>query len=140
MIYDLNSDFDVKRADLRYEKLKSQRKKVEIAEVQNRRNNDQNALFHAWVAVYANHCGDLNFDECKRDIKRHLLGMKERLSKITGKVEYDDYETSKMTEREMADFMGKFKEYAGTEYCYLPYFKDPGYEEMMQHYNRFKRF
>jgi len=140
MIYDFKNEFDTKRADMRYEKLKREGKVVEITEIKNKRSDDQNALFHTWIAVFANFTGELDFNNCKKDVKRHLLGMKERYSQITGKIEYDDYETSKMTEPEMSDFMSKFKEFAGAYGCYLPYWKDAGYEEMMQQYSRFKRF
>ena len=136
MRYDLSNKLDVAKFDTYSERLKRDGKKVELTE-KRKRTLSQNDTFHMWVAVFADFIGETNFEECKSDIKRHLLGMRERYSKITGKVEFEDFETSKMNTKEMSDFMDKFKIWAQQEGCYLPYWKDAGYEEMMQQYSRY---
>ena len=138
MKYDLSKPFDVAKFDTYSNKLKIAGKKVELIE-KRKREIQQNDLFHMWVAVYADFIGDYDYKACKRDIKRHLLGTYERLSKITGKIEYDDFETSKMNVKEMSDFMDKFKIWAQMGGCYLPYYKDAGYDEMMEQYSRYRR-
>ena len=100
-----------------------------------RRNNDQNALFHAWIKVFADHIGEVSYEACKTDVKRHILGVKERESKITGKATIEDYKTSEMTTAELASFMEKFKVWAKDEFgCILPYWKDAEYEQMIEQY------
>lgn len=47
-----------------------------------------------------------------------------------------DYKTSEMSTSELSSFMDKMKMWAQSELgCYLPYFGDPGYEEMVSEYN-----
>ena len=65
-----------------------------------------------------------------------LLGMREETNRITGETQKVDYQTSSMTTSELASLMDKMKTWAQTDLgCYLPYFGDPGYEEMYQQYN-----
>lgn len=96
---------------------------------------DQNALFHVWIKVIADEIGELSYERCKRDVKRTLLGTKEEVNRFTGEILQVDYETSAMTVKELASFMDKIKIWAQTDLgCYLPYWKDPGYEEMINEY------
>lgn len=61
--------------------------------------------------------------------------MRERVDHFTGEVVKDDYHTSGMSTKELSDLMDRMKIWAQTEFgCYLPYWKDPGYEEMMEMY------
>ena len=93
------------------------------------------ALFHVWIKVFADHIGEVSYESCKTDVKRHILGTKERVSTITGKVEFEDYKTSEMTAAELASFMEKFKIWAKDEFeCVLPYWKDAEYEQMIELY------
>lgn len=98
---------------------------------------NQNALFHLWIQVIADHAGYTSLEDCKRDVKRALLGMREDMNKITGETQMVDYQTSSMTTSELSSLMDKMKVWAQTDLgCYLPYFGDPGYEEMYQQYYR----
>jgi hypothetical protein len=134
MRFNLSNKFEIEKYNAYSEKLKKKGCIVDLTEKQKKRTLDQNALFHVWVAVFADFIGEASRTDCKRDIKRHLLGMREVTNCITGEVEKDDYETSKMTVGELSGFMDKFKAWAGVEGCYLPYWKDAGYEEMMEQY------
>lgn len=97
----------------------------------------QNALFHVWCRVLADNLGYLSPDNCKYDVKKHLLGLKERANRITGEVEYDEYKTSEMSKEEMKEFMDRMKIWAAAELnIYLPYWKDAGYEEMIKAYGK----
>ena len=100
-----------------------------------KRTLDQNNLFHLWVSVIADDLGYTDKEACKRDIKRTILGQKEDVNRLTGEVIQVDYRTSEMTVSELASFMDKMKAWVGTDLgIYLPYWKDPGYEEMYQMY------
>jgi hypothetical protein len=99
------------------------------------RTPNQNALFHVWVAVFADHAGYESRADCKRDVKRVILGQKEYVNRLTGEIEKEDYETHLMDTKQMSGLMDRFKAWALSEHgCYLPYYGDPGYEEMMSEY------
>ena len=89
-----------------------------------------------WVQVVADHIGYTSLENCKRDIKRTLLGTREEANRITGEIQQVDYQTSAMTTAELSSLMDKMKIWAQTDLgCYLPYFGDPGYEEMTGKYH-----
>lgn len=68
-------------------------------------------------------------------MKRKLLGRKPVVNIITGETDWEDYKTSEMSVAELSSFMEKFKMFAQTDFgCYLPYYGDVGYEEMMREY------
>lgn len=135
MIFNTYNTFDRKRAEVYFEKLISSGKIIELSEKKKARTLNQNALFHLWVQVIAYHVGYTSIENCKRDIKRALLGTKEEASRITGEIQQVDYKTSEMTTSELSSFMDKMKIWAQSELgCYLPYFGDPGYEEMVKEY------
>ena len=100
-----------------------------------KRSLQASALFHVWIKAFADHIGEVSYESCKTDVKRHILGVKERESKITGKVTIEDYKTSEMTTAELADFMSKFKAWALCVFdCRLPFWKEQGYEQMIELY------
>ena len=133
MRFNLSNDYDVAKFDTYCTKLKRDKKNVELSDKQ-RRTIDQNALFHAWIKVFADFVGEVSIEACKQDIKRYFLGTKERVNRITGEVVIEDYKTSEMTTEQLADFMNKFKIWAQGEGCYLPYWKDAGFDEMISRY------
>ena len=143
MKYDGNNEFELKRAEIYFEKLVRNKAIFEIRELKDKRSLteeeqrtlQQNGTIHMWFAVVADFLGYTSKEECKKDVKRHILGQKEYYNRITQKVELTDYETHLMTIQELSSFMEKFKAWAQTDLgCYLPYFKDAGYEEMKQMY------
>lgn len=140
MIYDLSREADVIKARVRFDYLVRNKKKVEIIERKAKpRSLSQNALFHAWVKVVADHVGYTDLEDCKRDVKRHLLGTTEETNRLTGEVITCDYRTSRMDSKEMSSFMDRMKAWAATDLgIYLPYFGDPGYEEMINAYGHEK--
>lgn len=127
--------FDAKSAEAYMAKLIAKKETFAIETISKQRTLDQNALFHLWVKVVADEIGEPSFERCQRDIKRTILGMKEDVNRFTGEVIQDDYKTSEMSVGELSSFMDKMKIWAQTELgCYLPYYKDPGYEEMASEY------
>ena len=87
--------------------------------------------------MISDHIGYASLEDCKRDVKRALLGMREDTNRITGERQKVDYQTSAMTTSELSSLKDKMKVWAQTDLgCYLPYFGDPGYEEMYQQYCR----
>lgn len=137
MLINPTSEFDRERADTYYRKLMSGTDPFEITKKARRRTLPQNALFHLWCQVISDHIGYTSLEDCKRDVKRALLGMREETNRITGETQRVDYQTSSMTTSELASLMDKMKAWAQTDLgCYLPYFGDPGYEEMYQQYYR----
>lgn len=136
MRFDLNNNFDRERFKSFSEKLLSNRKKVELTEKKGKRTLSQNALFHLWIAVLADHIGEVDLNSVKRDLKRTLLGMREVSNRFTGERQMEDFSTSEMDIKELSDFMDKFKIWANTDFgCYLPYVGDPGYDQMIEMYN-----
>lgn len=137
MIFHTANLFERKKAEVYFNRLVSQKKDIEVKERRrsDKRTLDQNALFHLWVSVIADDLGYTDKEACKRDVKRTILGQKEDVNRLTGEVIQVDYRTSEMTVSELAAFMDKLKAWAATDLgIYLPYWRDPGYEEMYQQY------
>lgn len=136
MIYDLSRPLDQHSLCTRVRYLIAKGRTVELTEKRGKRRTlDQNALFHLWVSVIADDLGYTDKEACKRDVKRTILGQKEDVNRLTGEVIQVDYKTSEMSTSELASFMDLMKAWAQTELgIYLPYWKDPGYEEMYQQY------
>lgn len=109
---------------------------AEIKEKREKRTLDQNGLFHVWIKVFAEFTGERSLEACKRDVKRTLLGLKETVNIFTGEIQKEEYHTSEMDTKEMAELMTAFKEWAMSEWgCYLPYWKDAGYDDMINQYS-----
>ncbi len=136
MLYDMGNPFEAANAQARLDHLRRSGATVEITEKRGRkRTTDQNALLHLWIAVIADHCGYTDKERCKRDVKRVILGQREEENLLTGEIEKVDYHTSEMTTAELGSLMDRMRAWAQTDLgLYLPYWKDPGYEEMYQQY------
>ena len=137
MVFNTRNAFDRERAITYFNKIIKSGEFIEVSMKRKQRTLNQNALFHLWIQVIADHAGYTSLEDCKRDVKRALLGMREDMNKITGETHMVDYQTSSMTTSELSSLMDKMKVWAQTDLgCYLPYFGDPGYEEMYQQYCR----
>lgn len=137
MVFNTRNAFDRERAITYFNKIIKSGEFIEVSMKRKQRTLNQNALFHLWIQVIADHAGYTSLEDCKRDVKRALLGMREDMNKITGETQMVDYQTSSMTTSELSSLMDKMKVWAQTDLgCYLPYFGDPGYEEMHQQYCR----
>lgn len=137
MVFNTRNAFDRERAITYFNKIIKSGEFIEVSMKRKQRTLNQNALFHLWIQVIADHAGYTSLEDCKRDVKRALLGMREDMNKITGETQMVDYQTSFMTTSELSSLMDKMKVWAQTDLgCYLPYFGDPGYEEMYQQYCR----
>lgn len=137
MVFNTRNAFDRERAITYFNKIIKSGEFIEVSMKRKQRTLNQNALFHLWIQVIADHTGYTSLEDCKRDVKRALLGMREDMNKITGETQMVDYQTSSMTTSELSSLMDKMKVWAQTDLgCYLPYFGDPGYEEMYQQYCR----
>ena len=135
MIYTLSSTFDIERAKTYFAKLIEKSAVIELCEVRRKRTINQNSLFHAWIKCFADHIGEISFEDCKRDVKRAILGMHCCTNRFTGVLQFDDYRTSQMDTKELSEFMNKFKVWAHTEYgCYLPSPDELGYDELINEY------
>ncbi len=137
MVFNTRNAFDRERAITYFNKIIKSGEFIEVSMKRKQRTLNQNALFHLWIQVIADHAGYTSLEDCKRDVKRALLGMREDMNKITGETQMVDYQTSSMTTSELSSLMDKMKVWAQTDLgCYLPYFGDPCYEEMYQQYCR----
>ena len=137
MVFNTRNAFDRERAITYFNKIIKSGEFIEVSMKRKQRTLNQNALFHLWIQVIADHAGYTSLEDCKRDVKRALLGMREDMNKITGETQMVDYQTSSMITSELSSLMDKMKVWAQTDLgCYLPYFGDPGYEEMYQQYCR----
>lgn len=137
MIFNTSNALERERARAYFEKLVKDGKRIEVKEKKRQRTVSQSSLFHLWIRVISDHVGYTDVESCKTDVKRTILGMKESVNKLTGEVQTVDYRTSDMTTKELSDFMDKLKTWALSDMgIYLPYFGDPGYEEMINQYYR----
>lgn len=135
MKFNLANEFDREKFKLRCNALYDKKCSVELTEKKDNRTTDQNSLFHFWIKVFADEVGYLSFEDCKADIKKHLLGMRESINKVTKQTEMRQIDTHTLSVTEMSAFMDKFKIWAQNDYgCYLPYYGDAGYEEMINYY------
>lgn len=135
MLIDPKLPFDREKATSYFNKLMSSGTRFEIKR-HVPRTLRQNALLHLWFKVFSDFIGDPSVEDCKNDVKRILLGQRTVKSKLDGKVYFTNYETHKMTDREISDFMDRFKAWAMSEYgCYLPYYGDSGYDDMVSRYS-----
>jgi len=134
MKYNPKSPLDKRQAEVYFNRLINGTEVFEL-KVYKRRNNDQNALLHAWIRVLQDHLGYTSFEDCKRDVVREILGQRNYRNPLNGLIEQTDYRTSEMEQSVMSDLMTKLKAWAQEELgCYLPYFKDAGFEELMNNY------
>ncbi len=90
---------------------------VSISE--NKRSLPQNALWHKWVGIIADHCG-YSFDDMKASIKDSVLGKKEYVNALTGEVCYCDHETRKLTVKQFSELMEATQMLAGKLEISLP--------------------
>lgn len=135
MRYDLSNALHLQQFKARCMALIRNKATVELSEKKPQRTLPQNALYHIWIKVFAEAIGETDLQAADLDVKRHLLGMRSRLSRVSRQWVATDYHTSKMSKEEMAAFMDKFKHFAQTEYgCYLPYEREAGYREMIAEY------
>jgi hypothetical protein len=101
----------------------------------NSRTNQQNRTLHLWLRVLADYFGYTSIEECKRDIKREILGTTESVNRITGEITQEVQPTSRMSTKELSLFLDKLKTWAMTEHgVYLPMYTDAGYNELIQTY------
>ena len=111
MIFHTASEYERLKAEAYFNRLVAQKKDIEVKEKKRseKRNLEQNNLFHLWVSVIADDLGYTDKEACKRDVKRTILGQKEDMNRLTGEVIQVDYRTSEMTVSELASFMDKMK-------------------------------
>jgi len=135
MKYNPKNIFEVKNAELYFEKLKNGVKPFEVSECRPSRTNQQNRTIHMWFAVLADHIGYNSLEECKRDVLREIIGLDERMNRLTDKMEPVDFHTHQMDIKTLSVVMDKLKRWAQIEQnCYLPYYGDAGYNEMVDAY------
>ncbi len=136
MIYNTANPIDAQKARKRLDELMSNRKRIELRECTNR-SADQNALFHVWCWVMAQEWGYDDLEDAKDIIVGNLLGYDSKLNPITGEVEQFRRRTSKLTKEAFSSLLDTFKRWAQLDFnTYLPYWKDAGYNEMMEAYSR----
>lgn len=138
MRYNLSTPIGVEQFKTRCEYLIRKAAIVDLEEKQGKpRTNPQNKTFHMWVSVLADYFGYTSNEECKRDVKRTILGMKPSENRITGETCMIDYETHLMSTKELSEFLDKLKIWAQTEHgVYLPMFTDAGYDELINQYSK----
>lgn len=135
MRYDLSKVLPLKNFELKCEECKRKGQVVELTVKNRSRSINQNALFHVWVKVFADYIGETDLEACKSMIKNHLLGRKIVQNRFNGQEEMQDFKTRELSNKQMSEFMDKFKAFAMAEYgCYLPYGNEEGYHEMLGEY------
>ena len=137
MLFDTRNELQKAQGLAYYQKLCDGGRLVEITDkrVMPTRTSQQNRTVHMWFGVFADFTGNPSREDTKRQVIRALLGQKPQYNPYTRRDEMVDYHTHEMTVGELSSFMDKFKTWALAEFgCYLPYYGDPGYEEMYQQY------
>ena len=102
MVFNTRNAFDRERAITYFNKIIKSGEFIEVSMKRKQRTLNQNALFHLWIQVIADHAGYTSLEDCKRDVKRALLGMREDMNKITGETQMVDFQTSSMTTSELS--------------------------------------
>ena len=139
MLFDTRNSLQRAQGQAYYESLCRRGSLVEMNDkrAMPKRTSQQNRTVHMWFGVFADFTGNPSRQDTKEQVLRAILGRRPRHNPYTGQDEMVDYHTHEMTVDELSAFMDKFKAWAMAEYgCYLPYYGDPGYEEMARMYNR----
>lgn len=137
MKFNLSHQYEVERLQIYLEKLLKKQTTVEVVDRGkfNNRTNQQNRTLHLWLRVLADYFGYTSMEDCKRDIKREILGTTESVNRITGEITQEVKGTSKMNTKELSEFLDRLKTWAMTEHgVYLPMYTDAGYNELIQTY------
>ena len=134
MIYDLQKEFEIKRADAYYEKLKTNGKKVEIKSIE-LRNLKQNNYLHLIIGWFACECG-YTIDYVKRKFYKQTCNpdiyIIEVVNKFTGEVDIDFKSSKDVTEDEMTLSITRFRNWSGNNGVYLPSSDE---REFLEHVN-----
>lgn len=137
MIYDLRIAEDQEAFKQDANDLYKRMAKVELRESRQKRSLSQNAIFHLWVAVIAEHFGELDLALMKDELKRIHLGERVYYSAITGEERTTINRTRDLSQDEMTDFLTRLKTWAESEYgILLPSPEDrEAFNAMQQRYN-----
>ena len=137
MIYDLRIAEDQEAFKQDANDLYKRMAKVELRESRQKRSLSQNAIFHLWVAVIAEHFGELDLALMKDELKRIHLGERVYYSAITGEERTTINRTRDLSQDEMTDFLTRLKTWAESEYgILLPSPEDrEAFSDMQQRYN-----
>lgn len=137
MIYDLRIAEDQEAFKQHANDLYKRMAKVELRESRQKRSLSQNAIFHLWVAVIAEHFGELDLALMKDELKRLHLGERVYYSAITGEERTTINRTRDLSQDEMTDFLTRLKTWAESEYgILLPSPEDrEAFNAMQQRYN-----
>lgn len=137
MIYDLRIAEDQEAFKQDANDLYKRMAKVELRESRQKRSLSQNAIFHLWVAVIAEHFGELDLALMKDELKRLHLGERVYYSAITGEERTTINRTRDLSQDEMTDFLTRLKTWAESEYgILLPSPEDrEAFNAMQQRYN-----
>lgn len=139
-VFDLSNKYGINAAKCYLNKLYSDKKKIEIRELKEKRSISQNNLFHLWIREIADEIGEHDYEDCKRDIIGACIGYEYKVNAFTGNEEKKDYKTSKMTKENFSMLMHKVKIFAEKDLgIYLPYKGEPGYEQFIYKYERFSK-
>lgn len=135
MHYDLQNALDRECFKARVKKLYEQGAKVELKEIRQKRTLSQNAIFHLWIALIADHIGEYDRESLKRDIKQLFLGSSEAYNRFTGETIQVEAKTSKLTTEQMSDLLSRVQHWAREELgIYLPSPEEAGFAEMQERY------
>lgn len=137
MIYDLRIAEDQEAFKQHANDLYKRMAKVELRESRQKRSLSQNAIFHLWVAVIAEHFGELDLALMKDELKRLHLGERVYYSAITGEERTTINRTRDLSQAEMTEFLTRLKTWAESEYgILLPSPEDrEAFNDMQQRYN-----
>lgn len=144
MIYNTSIEEEKSKSDKYYSTLRNKGRIIEIKDLTPKEGDSekavkqrtalQNNLVNKWFRVIADYQG-CTFEKSKHDVKEAILGQKTEVNSFTGEITKRDYATHEMSIKELSDFMDKFKIWAQTDLnVYLPYFGDPGYNELIEYY------
>lgn len=113
MLYDLNIEDDLQRAEMYFAKLVEAEAKIELKRIAENRTIKQNNYVHALFTLFGGEFG-YTTDEAKTVIKRALGYVYEKNGK------YFLEKTSDMDTVQMTEFIDRFRNYSSHNGLYLP--------------------
>ena len=118
MIFNLESEIDIQRAEDRLSWLKSKKKRIEIKELRGKRTTPQNAYFHLLINYFALEYGE-TFEFTKQDIFKRWVNpdifITTRKNPKSGKERETLRSSADLNTKEMTDAIDRFKNWSITK-------------------------
>ena len=113
MKFDLSREIEFKKAVTYMKMLLDKKHRIELKRIHKKRSSKHNSYVHVLFTCYAVHFGH-TMDEAKNEVKK-LTGYTYVKNNVVNYVK-----TSEMDDKELSDFISKFRNMSAKNGCYLP--------------------